>query len=384
MNNLNNLQSLILYSFVFLISIILANIYQEKYFNENIIKGSIDNNYSTKINKKQNSFIAQNIWLILIISLPVILSSTRFGIGTDYFTYTYLYDANKNRTIADILLNDEERLFTIIYPISRILFKDVWGVFFISSFITMFFIIKTLNYYGKKISIGLSLFIYFCLLYGISYNAVRQIMAAAIVFYAYHYILEEKPLKYCLLVILSAQIHNSTYVCLLFYLLKYTKGKKYTIKRICFYIIIIFSPILIFIFLNILKSFKISRFSSINFDFTNFGVGFLIYLLPVIVPVLLCRKSLLKENPKYDLFINILLLEIPLQYLGYFNLHAYRVVYYASIIEVILIPLIINSVTNQRNKIILNTYFIVWYIFKFVFDFYINGGAEIFPYSSIL
>ncbi|MBU3127160.1 EpsG family protein [Clostridium tagluense] len=325
----------------------------------------------------------QNIVLILVIILPVILASIRYGIGTDYFNYCYLYDINKNRSIMEIVLNDGEKLFAIIYVISNALFKDVWGVFFISSFITMFLVIKTLDYYRDKISISIGLLIYFCLLYAVSYNAVRQVMAVSIIFYAYRYIFQEKPLKYCLLVILAAQIHITAYVCLPLYFLKYTKTYKSSFKNILFYMVILFSPFLIFITLKIVKMFSISRFSSIDFDFSHIGIGFVVFILPIVIPVLLYRKPLLKLNPKYELFINILLLEFPFQYLAYFWTYGYRMIYYASIIEVILVPLIISCVPKKNNRIMLIIYFVVWYIFKFIFEFYIRGGTQIFPYRSI-
>lgn len=384
MNNLNEFQSLILYFSCFTISILFAYIYEKEYkYNANAMVGSKQSNKCIRIKNNYNVVI-QNILLILVITIPVILASIRYGIGTDYFNYNYLYDINKDRSIMEIGLSDSERLFTIIYVIVNILFKDVWGVFFISSLITMFFVIKTINYYRDKISMSMALLIYFCVLYAVSYNAVRQIMAVAIVFYAYRYILEEKFLKYCLLVILAAQIHITAYVCLPIYFLKYTKVYKSFFKNILFYMVIIFSPMLIFIALKIIKVFSISRFSNIDFEFSNLGVGFLIFILPVVIPVLSYRKFLLKVNPKYDLLINILLLEIPFQYLGYFWTYGYRMIYYSSIIEVIIVPLVIRCVPKKNSKIMLIIYFVFWYIFKFIFEFYIRGGTQIFPYRSIL
>lgn len=364
MLNLNESQTLILYTIIFLLSISIGSIYQKK-----ILKSS-----------KVFSF-SNRIAMILVIFFPVLIASIRYEVGTDFFNYYFYFFTIRNYSIFDILFNEADPLYGILNKFADLFFGDAWGIFFLSSFFTLFITLKALEHYRKVISISFALLIYYCLFYGLTLNIVRQMIAVAIVFYCYIYIIEKQPFKYIIGLLIASLFHISSLFLLPLYFLKNSTGFKY--KQILFLMIILTSPIYVYLVTIFMLNLEISKFAtSYSFDFSTGGIGFLIWILPTLIPIFIFKKRALSIEPKYEPLFSIYLLQIPLSYLGYFSVHASRMAYYSSIVEVVLIPLIIRCLPNRSNKILVAVYFVFWYIFKFIFQFFINGGAEIFPYKT--
>lgn len=366
---LNNFTSLLLYSLVFLSSMFFLWMYQKKYGAGNLIGVK----FSAKDRLKKFSILTLSLFF------PVLISSVRYGLGTDFFNYQRHYLMWSDLSFVEVFRRSSEPLAFILHPLAKMFFNDVWGYFLLSSLIIMVFITKAISYFKDRISMPFSLFIYFMIYWSFSLNGIRQMMAMAIVVFAFRYILERKPLKYVALIILAANFHTSAIICVFFYFLN---GLSKT-KRFIYHLLLTASPIIMAtalqVALNLDMFSKYAERYNINLDAG--GLGFLIWIIPAIVPILYYREKL---ESQYDFLVNIALLQIPFQYIGYYVSFGGRIAYYALITQIILIPLIINSIESKREKSVVMLYFIIWFLVYYLVQSFLWNYSETFPYQSIL
>ncbi len=185
--------------------------------------------------------------LIGIILPPILLSTFRYGIGVDYHTYVSNYNYFSNQfSFKSIFCSYQEPFSVILYFLAKIIFSNSIGFFLLSILITIVFTFLGIKNYKERISMPLALFIYYMFYYQISYNAVRQCIAVAIVFFAYKYVIERKPIKYIIFITIAGLFHKTAFLCLLFYFLgsKEENKRSKIIDRVLF-IGVVLSPIIV-------------------------------------------------------------------------------------------------------------------------------------------
>ena len=369
----------LMYAIVFLITILFAGLYQNsKVTDKNVLTSNRVRLYN----------FPRLYFYILILATPVFLGAVRWGVGVDFWNYLEKYHNYQSINMIEALKESREPLYNLLNYTADFLFygKD-WGVFFLSSFIIMLFILLTLDYYKKKVSLPMGLFIYFMIYYIESFNLVRQSIALSIVLYAYCYVLERRPFKYLFIILIAYLFHNSAIICIFFYLLSYKKSNFSSFKNMVYYILIIVSPFLIGQLLLLLNYIPFLNFYTERYNFTSstigYGYGFLIETIPVVVPALIFKRKLIKENPNYEFFVNLALLSVPLRLAGYYLYWISRMVYYASMIQIILIPIILCLIRNKLKRRVAYLIFILFYIGYFFYVFVINNRGPAYPYQNI-
>lgn len=373
-------KSLLIYVATFLIAIYFSWRYQKKIKNDEYNKDI--NNVDLKKSKRTNMYYG-----IMVIFVPVFISSIRWYTGTDFNNYLLRLRVSQNFNLSEFTNITNEPLYGLLNYIANLLFagRD-WSIFFLSSLIIMFFIFLTITYYEKYLSIPLSLFIYFMLYYLLTYNIVRQMIAVSIILFSYRYIMEHKFAKYVIWVIIASLFHKSAIVCIFFYLLSFKKdnGSKY--MKYLFYLIICISPVIIGPILQLIENLGFISLYSDRYDieFNGIGFGFLLDVIPAVVPALIFRKNIRNRNPEFDILINISLLTIPLRMMGYYQYWAIRLMHFSSIVQIILIPILIQSIKSKRERVICYIFFIAMYLIYFIYNFVINNDGEVFPYQSII
>ncbi|MGG4287973.1 EpsG family protein [Priestia megaterium] len=373
------IEAFFIYMTVFFVTILVAFAYQKLLV--------LDNRYLGKNASLYNGFSLLRYPFYIAILIPtVFLGSIREGMGKDYWSYLNYFHMVNSMDPWILLKEFPEPLYTLLNYIADALIpgKD-WSIYFLSSLLTMLFILLTLDYYKKKLSIPMGLFIYFMLYYIESLNIIKQMLAVSIVLYSYRFILDRKFFRYIFFIIIATLFHQSAFICILFYFLNFKKNNRLKIKRGIFYIFIIISPILIAPVISLLKYIPFLDFytSEFNFSFNGGGLGFLIDVLPVIVPVLLFRKRLVAENPNYELFINIALISLPFRIIGYYQYWASRMVYYSTAIQIIIIPIILWLIKDKQERSLAYYLIIVFYIIMFVYEYVIKNTGPAYPFTSI-
>lgn len=386
------LQTTVIYGITFFISLVFCKIYEKK-----------ENNFST----------AKKILIIMAIIIPpVLLASLRYIVGIDYISYVINYNGIITQFSPGLIIHyySKEPLYVVITYLGYLLLGNFTGAFYIYSIIYMLFVFEGIRYYNKKMSTTLGLFIFYMTYYLIFFNMVRQMLAVAIILFASRYIFEKKFWKYLVWVIIAGLIHKSAYVMILLYVLNFKLDSKKACKW--FYILAIIAPIFmiplfkIIIWINSLLGI-FAKYSSIEI---NFSFKFLLYVLPTLLFIIFYRKRLLKIDERYELFVRIVFLQLPAQFMGCFIDTADRMSVYFGIFQSILIPLILQTeaesnmeIINMSNKKlkmffekirsftygILNnrkwqkTIIISWYLFYYVVIFIVMNSNGVYPFRSI-
>lgn len=326
--------------------------------------------------------------MFLLVLIPSLIVGLRYNVGTDYHTYCQMYDNIKGINIIDFFFKyieifDVEPTFYLLCRFVFLTFNNVKMLFFICYFITFSIVIVSITRLIEKEDYIFSVFIYFLMYFAPSLNIVRQSMAISFVLLAYSFYLNRDYKKYIFLIIVAFLIHKTAIIFLLFFFMIDTKSKKFNeLRKIIFYILIVGSPIFIKFILSIGTHIPILNdyMNKYEVAFDGGGIGFLLFILPVLVPVIYFGKDkYLKESKNLCLF-NMYLLQIPLMYLGYFMPWAVRMADYPRIFEIILVPALIKSIENDNTKKVLTFYFIGFYLFYFYYFYIYLGNNQILPY----
>ena len=315
----------IIYFTVFMISLIFCRIYEKK-------ENNLDEN--------------KKLILLVLTAVPLILLATlRYNVGTDYFAY--IKNAANIQDLFSLKLifvyYSKEPLYVIFTYLGMALFHSFVGAVYVYSLIFVFFIIEGIRYYKDKISITLSLFIFCMSYYLIFFNATRQMIALAIVFFASRYLVEKKLWKYIFWIIIAGLFHKTAYVMILLYLLNFKLESPKAIK--IYYILILISPLLMYPFMKLVlvltNMFGIfTRLSKMNIVW-NFR--FLLYLIPEFIIIFMYRKQILELDKKNELFYRLVVLQFPAQMMGVFVEYADRLSIYFGAFELVLMCLILKA-----------------------------------------
>lgn len=369
---MSKLFSIIIYMFTFGISLFACKLYQ---------------NYCIKKDDLMKCY-KRFIWILLIIAGPVFISAIRYDVGTDYLNYVTLFkDINSLPLNFIIKRYGNEPLYLIINKIAYILFKKPWGVFFLSSLIIHTFTMLGIDFFKEHLSMPMALFIYYMYHFNYGLNGIRQMIAISIVFYSLKYIYQRRPLKYIIFIIVATMFHNTAIICVMFYLIAskgYNVSYNKNIKKLIFYTIILLSPILVSLGLKTLIRFPIfAQYEHYIIEGASFGIGLLIDILPIIIPVFFYRKQITRKDQLLEPFIDLMLLNIPFQLAGYLVNWGGRLSLYTNIFYYLLPPILIHSLYKRNNKRILNMYYVVYFLLHYFVKFIINNYAEAYPYNTI-
>lgn len=160
-------------------------------------------------------------------ALLILLEGFRYGSGTDYWTYVTYYE-NLVETGEVFHWQDFELGYCALNEIFAF-FNMPTEIFLLTiSAVTTLLIMYTCDRYSPDREF--SLFLYAALFfYFESYNAMRQYIAVAIVFFAYGFIDKRKPISYIISILIASLFHTTALLMLPVYLLLYLEID----RRIC-------------------------------------------------------------------------------------------------------------------------------------------------------
>lgn len=370
----SSIPTAILFWGVFLISIFLSHAYQ-KYRYEIGPNGNVK---IKKIHKFESYF-----WTFLITIGPSILIGFRnYNVGAD--TSNIVTSYLNMPYINDSIFSLDRILYSIIRYISYIVSNGNPTFFlFMLSFLTLFILMRGLNKWLDKISIPYALFIYYALFGMQLLNQARQFLAISVLVYGLNHLLNNEK-KYYLFVLIAGLIHFTAFIGLLFPLLKSSKNYFYKEKNFLYYLMLLFSPILVLPILTLIIEFLPATYASYIAiaDYSGIGFGFFITIYPVILPLLFFKDRIKNDNLKYISRISLLI--IPLRFAGYYSYFLMRLNYYASIFMVIILPSIYFDLRNKNNKRIFNILNILIFISYYIIHYMLLDAGDMFPYQFVL
>lgn len=320
------------------------------------------------------------IWLILV-------STLRYGIGFDYFSYKDIFE-NISKTSLNELKNyySIEILYLYLNKIISLLggnyttFILIINIFIISS--VMLFIYK----YSKNFYISIFVFITFQF-FSHSMNLLRQTIAVVIFLFSYQFILKKKFISYAIIIFLGFFFHKSIILIFpMYFLLNIKFSFKYfiLISFLAFILYIFSDYIFFYIFKNILKMY--SNYSNEIYWNAN-SFKYIIFPTIYFIIVLIFKNKILKYNVLintafYTFLINLFITK-------HFIFERFSI--YTFIFSIILIPEILESNKNIKINILgknIDFYYILMFIILIVGLSYLAFASfenfhNVYPYKSI-
>lgn len=161
---------------------------------------------------------AKNIAYVTLVFLYLwILSTLRYDVGNDYFSYINIFYESKKLSWADCFTNKRECGYMLLNKVISL----VSGDYKVMHSVMAFLCIAPTGYVIAKYSknIWLSCHLYLCLsFYYSSMNFIRQTLAATIIFLGYKWLKDRKPIQFIIVVLIAATFHSSALIMIPIYL----------------------------------------------------------------------------------------------------------------------------------------------------------------------
>lgn len=232
-------------------------------------------------------------------------SMNRFKIGYDYGPYATMYHKYAIMFIEQLYTHTHEKGYAVLNHMLGFFTMNYKLLFSVTS---VFCVGGVCWYLYKKSSmVWISIFLFFVLgFYYMSYNFIRQFMAAVIMLGAFRYVQKKDFLRYLLFVFLAGSFHLSAFIMIPFYVLLQIPLKKRVLVLYVLFAIVFFmysEPIFSVITDYVYKSYD----PLTNKEMTK-GIP-IQYVLPfilVFIGAYPLRKELYVQNPENKFYLNAL------------------------------------------------------------------------------
>ncbi len=315
------------------------------------------------------------LFLGLTATCLIVVAGLRYRVGTDFGFY---YNALENYPpkLWEYIRKVDEPGFPIIASIINLFTNDGAVFIFVTATITIGMILYVTYKYTDTYVFSSLLFIFTGIWSG-SFNGVRQFFAAAIICLGHRFILNKKPWKYLLCVLLAFLFHASAIVMIIPY---FISRNKISVKNILILtigsIVLLNNYELIFSFIGALKDEAIDT----TLDYMANQVNIL-RVVVCIVPAAFCLFLYFKspKDKEQTFYLNILILYGLLSVIGMNSPYLSRV----NIYLLVLLPLAMGKLVVFEDKkleilakwVIILLFFLFWYVdigkentFKFIWQ----------------
>ena len=151
--------------------------------------------------KKYQQSRKLTVWILFFILAFV--AAFRYRVGIDFYSYF------KTNAWANQFQRGEysDPGFTLFAIVCRTIFGDRNGSLTIgAAIVTCALFVFTIAKRSENLTISILLFVFVGCFAGM-FNGVRQYLATAILFAGHHFVVEKKPIKWLLVVLLAASVH---------------------------------------------------------------------------------------------------------------------------------------------------------------------------------
>lgn len=406
------------YYFTFLLSILFC------FLGENNLRRNFQKGYETGEQQEENNKklrVSQGKLLLFIklrrnngfhlqkyhifFSLAVIMITTLawlrdYSVGTDILSYgndLFQYSLQFDSLLSFVQkFTNIEPLYLILTYISSFIGKTPHILYLLTGIIIYSFMLAGFVKFRAYISITLSWLCFLFLLYGDTYNAMRQSLAVAVGTWAFHFAIENKPLKFMIGLICAFLFHNTAIFFVGIYGIYWVLQKnnkiytKIALLITAIGVIVFYNQILNFIIGIGLLNTKMERYYISSS--TEFSIPAILIRIPFLVLILIQRKqfwqgrnsmtkiSALKNEAEGDFYTLMLFCEMFTVELSAFLPSLYRIALYFVPFRCIAYARIC-ALQKKENRIILIVILVVYLLIVFVYQNQIKGNNDIYPYT---
>lgn len=330
------------------------------------------------IEQKRNNKL---IYFIAIL-IPAVFAALRYQVGTDYMNYVYMYRDSVQSSLGQFISSNKFGNEIGIYVVSNIAkyFGGIKIYFGLMAFLSAYFFTSGLKRCNKTVLVGIATFLFLATSYTTGFNTIRNVLAATIVFWGFHFIFENSFWKYVVTIVLAMLFHTTAIIALpLFFLWNpASKSIKMSWKTL---LIIVAVIITCANFPGILSRVPIfNRFITyLNPNIDTANRNFLLLLI-IYTAILLLRKWLVKKDEKNDYYILLVGIGVLMGLTGFFSPYIKRLALYCTICQPLLLAQI-PTVFKEKDQRIVKVALILYTVFMFWLSYWYLGQAKILPYQ---
>lgn len=324
------------------------------------------------------------IFFILALLPYTLVSGLRYEVGTDY---NYTYKPNFIN-IFDKDYTYDEYPFIWLNMLLRLMTDDPAILFLIMAFLFAFFMQISVMKISKNWMMSTAL-VALSSYFFVSMSNSRQLVAIAILIYAFTFAVDKKPIKFLLLVFFASCFHLSSFIFLIIYPLINFKSKyvhKYWGHTYILAIILI--PLITFAFKTIISITKYSYYLEPEWSKFSWGIvcHFSVSILISLYCIIYHKKLVDKYNNLAVGLIFVCFISLYISALSFFivipemTTRIYMIFGWSNIF---LIPMIYSVEKNKKFRIINTFILIVSVSIATYILIVVLGHHELFPYNWI-
>lgn len=345
---------------------------------------------------KRKVFILLSIIAILI---PSILAGCRdYTIGTDVQVYvlpTFEQARRFSNITAWLAFNatwykSVDFLFAVLaYVVSRFTGNAHYLLFAIALLTDGFFFAAWVRF-RKYVPVWLGMLVWMLCYYNQSYNVMRQSIAAAILFFASSFLVENKKIIYIVLVGIAALFHISAIIGFFFLLIPQTESqidkvsKKYLREGIVAVVCVIFlflpNIIQLTVSVGILPS-KYIRYVAGDYFASGFSTTLLLFSAFKIGLIYIYRKALFRKHEENAVFFVYAMIDFLVSFLKIYSPYTNRLELFTGTLTLILFAQLPSVYRNDKTNRMITMFIVLGYCF--VYWYYIcifHGYNMTYPY----
>lgn len=305
---------------------------------------------------KASKFLIFGVMLSLIL-----VSGLRSNIG-DTYVYKSIYETTD--FTWEYIQSQKDMGFGVFQKFLKLISNDPQILLLTTAAITNIIIIAVFYKYSRMFEISTYVYITGGM-FLVSMNGMRQLLAAAIAFTATKYLIERKPIKFFIIIILASTIHISALVLLpMYFFVKYKAWSKGTYIVLAFAISIVlgygmFSEM----FFSAIKNTQYGQYQNFNEGGAN-----IIRVAVSAAPVLLAyfgREKLREIFPESDFFVNMSLIGIAIMLVSTQNWIFARIAIYFDLYQLVLVGWVIKLFVEKTQRFIyfamISCYFVYYF-----------------------
>ena len=312
-------------------------------------------------------------FLILIITIFVLVSGLRSGIG-DTYMYRHLYGLIGPGYEAN---GGYEPGFILFFKILKSISSDSQFMLIVTSLIINVLNIVNIYKYSKNSYFELGIFMYVASgYYTVTMNGIRQSLAAAIIFYATTLIIKGKFKTYCAVILLMYTIHSSALIMIpVYFVVRFKAWDKVTnrLYALAGIGLFLYDPLMQLM----IRFFGDSRYAQYA-EFDEGGANLLriaIFIVPVVLAYL--KRGVIREKWEHgDIFVNMNIICMIVMLFSAYNWIFARFTVYFQLYSFILLPYIIKNCLTGKERRLIHFGLIVCYFMFFYYDQVITLGMR--------
>lgn len=192
-------------------------------------------------NKKRGNVKLSKIFLVLLLLFLSIVFTFRDNIfpndiGTDYYEYKNWFEL---RNFGNLQFEFKNFGFNFLISVLKLFTNNYYVFLFICGLLINYLIISFII--ENTDDVLFSATVYYCLMYFLTFNVLRQWIACAIFLYAFKFIKNHSPVKYTFSILIASTFHDTAIIMLALYPLLLFKNMSFYKEEMFSLLIAIFA-----------------------------------------------------------------------------------------------------------------------------------------------